>query len=281
MRTPPPYEILRPAGPARLLYDSPHSGRVYPDDFLLASPLADIRRAEDAYVDELIAPAVDLGAVVLTATYPRCFIDLNRAPDDIDAGLLAEPWPGPLAPSEKSERGLGLIRRYVVPGVEVNAHKLRVAEVQERLSGIYHPYHRALDELVAELGVRATRVVHIDWHSMKSAGNAMTPDGAGTARADFVVSDRDGASAGPEVTSLVCESLRSFGYRVSVNAPYKGGAIVQRIGNPARRVHSVQVEINRGLYLDEMRVEKAAGFDALQRDLMRLTRAMAEAVQAG
>jgi N-formylglutamate deformylase len=115
---------------------------------------------------------------------------------------------------------------------------------------------------------------------MKSAGNAMTPDGAGTARTDFVVSDREGSSASADVTAFVSGTLHSFGYRVSVNRPYKGGAIVQRVGDPARGVHSVQVEINRGLYLDQARVEKTAGFAELQRDLMRLTRVLAEFVGA-
>lgn len=279
-RMPPPFEILRPGSGARLLYDSPHSGRHYPEDFALGSPLLDIRRAEDAYVDELVAPAVEHGAIVLRATYPRAYIDLNRAPDDIDAELLAEPWPAPLAPTEKSVRGLGLIRRYVVPGVPVNARKLTVAEVQARIDDVYSPYHAALDALVEELRSTTPRVLHIDWHSMKSAGNAMTPDGAGTTRSDFVVSDREGGSASHEMTALVSGTLTSFGYRVSVNEPYQGGAIVQRVGDPARGVHSVQVEINRGLYLDQVRVERAPGFEALQQDLMRLTRVLAEFVDA-
>jgi N-formylglutamate deformylase len=270
-----PYEIRRPTGPARLLYDSPHSGRFYPDDFTLGSPLAVVRRAEDAYVDELIAPATELGALVLSATYPRSYIDLNRTPDDIDADLLAEPWPGPLAPTDYSARGLGLIRRYVEPGVEVNAHRLSVADVTRRLTRIYKPYHRMLDALVFELHESLPRALHVDWHSMKSVGSAMTPDGAGASRPDFVVSDGEGTTAAPQVTALVAATLRALGYDVSVNRPYKGGAIVRRIGDPAAGVHSVQVEINRALYLDETRVEKSSGFDDLQRGVMDLTRALA------
>ncbi len=278
MREPPPCEIRRPSGPARLLYDSPHSGRVYPDDLAAGAAIEELRRAEDAYVDELLAPAVDVGAVLLTATYARCYIDLNRPPDDIDADLLAEPWPFPLNPTEKSARGLGLIRRFATPGVPVNARKLRVSEVERRLEDVYVPYHEALDGLVAELHSRGTPVLHVDWHSMKSAGNTMTPDGAGDRRADFVVSDRDGTTASPQVSHLVVETLRSLGYAVSVNHPYKGGAIVRRIGRPGDSIHSVQIEINRALYLDELRVEKTAGFGPLQDALLRLTRVLADGV---
>lgn len=271
----PPFELRRPVGSARLLYDSPHSGRFYPDDFALGAPLAVVRRAEDACLDELIAPAVELGAIVLSATYPRCYIDLNRSPDDIDAELLSEPWPTALAPSEYSARRLGLIRRYVEPGVEVNAHRLSVAEVIRRLTRIYEPYHRMLDALVLELRAGAPQVLHLDWHSMKAVGSAMTPDGAGAPRPDFVVSDGEGTTAAPQMTGRVAGTLRALGYRVSVNQPYKGGAIVRRIGDPAAAVHSVQVEINRVLYLDEGRVEKTSGFEALQRRVMELTRTLA------
>jgi N-formylglutamate deformylase len=259
------------------VYDSPHSGRFYPDDWPAKATRLELRRGEDAYVDELIRDAVGQGAVVLLATYPRCYIDLNRADDDLDAGLLSESWPVPLNPTEKTARGLGLIRRFVVPGVDVNARLLTVAEVQDRITTIHRPYLATLDDLVAEQRRQRERVLHINWHSMKSAGNAMTPDGPGAARPDFVVSDRDGTSADPALTSLVCETLEAMGYRVSRNAPYKGGSIVRRVGRPAAGIHSIQVEINRGLYLDEVQVEQAAGFDALRVNLDRLTEVLATA----
>jgi N-formylglutamate deformylase len=269
-----PFRIRRPVGPtAPLVYDSPHSGRFYPPDFDTKASREDLRRAEDAYVDELLDGAPALGVAVLDATYPRCYIDVNRAESDIDPGLLSEPWPTELAPTEKSARGLGLIRRYVVPGVEINARLLSVSEVRERIDRVYRPYHSALDALIE--GTRAVhgRAVHIDWHSMKSVGNAMTPDGA-VARPDFVVSDLEGRSAAKEATARVVGTLRDLGYRVAVNDPYKGGEIIRRIGEPALGVHSIQVEINRALYLDERRIDKTGGFATLARDLDALTRVL-------
>ena len=266
------FEIHRPRGEALLLYDTPHSGRYYPPDFHLGAPLGQVRLGEDAYVDELLLPSVAEGAVLLSNVYPRCYVDVNRAVTDIDPQQLSEPWPTPLAPTEKSRRGLGLIRRNVVPGVEAQARPLTVAEVQRRIDGVYVPYHAALDGLVKELKQARGTVVHIDWHSMKSVGNAMTPDGAGARRPDFIVSDGDGTTADAELTRSIAEQLRAQGFSVAVNDPYKGGTIVKRLGAPAHGVHSVQIEINRRLYLEEQRVEKAAGFEGLALEIARFTR---------
>jgi N-formylglutamate amidohydrolase len=274
---PPPFVIIRPpaAVASPVLFDSPHSGRHYPPDWPTRASHAELRWGEDAYVDELVTPAAPLGVTVLCATFPRCYIDLNRAEDDLDAELLAEPWPAPLAPTEKSRRGLGLVRRYIVPGVEVNARLLTVAEVQQRIDAIHRPYHASLDALVAEIRDRHGCVLHVDWHSMKAQGNAMTPDGAGARRPDFVVSDRDGTSAAPALTAFIVDRLRHRGYRVSVNDPYRGGAIVQRVGRPADRIHSVQVEVSRALYLDQQRTEKTPGFADLRDAVLQLARQLA------
>jgi N-formylglutamate deformylase len=272
----PPFTILRPSGTPTLVFDSPHSGRLYPADFAVKCGRTELRRGEDAYVDELIAGAVRHGAGVLAAVYPRTYIDVNRAETDIDAGLLSAPWPGPLSPTEKTERGLGLIRRYVEPGVEVNARLLAPAEVQDRIDRVYRPYHAALAALLEEAGRVRRPVWHLNWHSMKSVGNAMTSDGPGRRRAEFVVSDRDGTTADPAVTALVADTLAGLGYTVALNDPYKGGTLVQRFGRPDRGVHSVQVEISRALYLEERTVTKTAGFAVLEADLLILARVLAE-----
>ena len=277
-----PFRIRGPRSriTAPLIYDSPHSGRFYPSDFHTRASREELRRGEDAYVDELLDGAASLGVCVLDALYPRCYIDITRAETDIDAALLAEPWPTPLQPTEKSARGLGLIRRFVISGVEVNDRLLTVAEVRDRIDRVYQPYYAALAGAVEEVRASHGFVWHVNWHSMKSFGNAMTPDGSVKRQVDFVVSDLDGRSAAPEVTALIAQSIRDLGYRVSVNEPYKGGTLVQRIGAPNRGVHSVQIEINRALYLDEAKVEKTSGFDDLANNLTSLTRGLIEALSA-
>ena len=258
-----------------LLYDSPHSGRRYPADFETPLERAVLRRAEDAYVDELLACTTKHGAVVLDAICPRCIIDVNRAESDIDESLLREPWPGQIEPTEKSKRGLGLVRRFVTPGVEINSHPLEINELERRIENSYRPYHEALDELVEEIMCERGFVWHINWHSMKSVGNAMTPDGAGAKRPDFVISNRDGQSASGELTDWIVGALRSFGYTVSLNDPYKGGRIIERIGAPDKGIQSVQIEINRALYLDEERVETNTGFAELAKSIETFTAGLA------
>lgn len=264
-----------------LLFDSPHSGRHYPDGWLTPLSRVELRRGEDAYVDQLIEKAPENGITLLVARFPRCYIDVNRDIDDIDPELLDAPWPGPtpLRPSEKSRKGLGLIRRYVVPGKSIVANALSVAEVRSRIDRIYVPYHQVLAAQSQGLRERFGFVWHIDWHSMKSRGNAMTPDGEGALRPDMVVGDRDGESADPRLVDLVVGHLRGVGYRVTVNDPYKGAAIVRRYGHPSHGSSTIQIEMNRALYLDESRVEPAAGFAELKTSLESLMAALASEVR--
>lgn len=260
-----------------ILFDSPHSGRHYPSDWETNLSLAELRRGEDALVDELIGAAPDLGIALLAAQYPRCYIDVNREIDDIDPELLADPWPGPdpLRPTEKSGKGLGLIRRYVVPGKVIVEKPLSIAEVRSRIDRIYVPYHRELMAQSETLLVRFGFVWHIDWHSMKSRGNAMTPDGEGALRPDMVVGDLDGTSADPRLVELVVAHLRGLGYRVTVNDPYKGATIVRKYGQPSRGSSVIQIEMNRALYLDEAAVEPTPGFTKLKASLESLMAALA------
>jgi N-formylglutamate deformylase len=273
-----PYTIHRPSGPPLpLIFDSPHSGRRYPESFRYQAPLLALRQTEDAFVDRLLAKAPERGVTLLLAEIPRVYLDLNRDADDIDAELLAEPWPGTLNPTAKTRRGLGLIRRFALPGVPVYAEKLSVADVQARIETIHAPYHRCLQDELAGLRNAFGFAWHIDWHSMKSVGNAMTEDN-GQRRADFVLGDLDGTSCEPALTTLVAETLTGFGYQVAINRPYKGAAIVRRCGHPAQGLHSLQIEINRALYLDEAKVEPGDGFDAIGQDIDRLTARLAEAI---
>jgi N-formylglutamate deformylase len=269
-------QIRRPADVScPLLFDTPHSGRTYPEDFGASAPLGGLRRGEDAYVDELLDGCTDFGVTLLLALYPRCYLDLNRPPDDIDPGMLEEEWPAQLSPTEKSDRGLGLIRRLVVPDLPIYDRLLSVAEIQARITSVYHPYHNALASLRAELLEEHGKLWHINWHSMKSVGNSMTPDGAGAKRADFVVGDLRGKSAHRSFTDAVVGLLEEQDYRVTVNDPYAGGLILREMGDPDAGIHSIQIEMSRALYLDELAVEKTAGFSSLGENLMRFTEALA------
>jgi N-formylglutamate deformylase len=261
---------------APVVYDSPHSGRNYPEDFGHAAPMDLLRRAEDAFVDELIADAPAEGIALLAALFPRSYIDPNRHEADIDESLLAEPWPHGAEPSGRSERGLGLLRRLLSPQLPIYDRTLDVAEVEGRIAGFYRPYHAELKSMLDSTHARFGAVWHIDWHSMKAMGRGRKA----SARADFVLGDLDGAACAPEFTQLVRDSLSAMGYSVRLNDPFKGAELVSRYSDPALGRHSLQIEINRRLYLDEALIARTEGFQGLRSDLRGLMTKVVEFARA-
>jgi len=269
-----PVVIHRPVGPpSAVLLDSPHSGFAFPDDFAPVAPLAALRTTWDAHVEALWSGAPGVGATLLAATFPRCYVDVNRAETDLDPALLAEPWDGPLAPTDYSVRGMGLIRRDALPGVPMYDGPLPAAAVRARLARWYAPYRSAVAQEIADGWDVHGSVWHLNCHSMKSRGNAMNVD-AGAARPDVVVSDRHGTTADPALTARIAAWFTARGYRTQVNDPYQGGDLVRTFGAPARGVHSVQIEINRARYMDESTCEPHGGFAALRDDLTALVAAL-------
>lgn len=269
-----------PTGPMLpLVLDSPHSGTHYPADFEHLPPRSVVRRAEDTHVEALYAEAPAAGATLIEALFPRAYIDPNRHVSDLDPAVVEEPWPGPLAPSRKTELGIGLVWRLAHGGQPMYARPLAVAEIERRIALYYEPYHAALADAIDACHRRFGAVWHLDCHSMPAVGDAMSDD-PGRARADFVLGDRDAAACEPEFTTFVAATLSGMGYEVAINDPYKGVEIVRRHGRPAERRHSLQIEVNRRLYMNETTLERTAGFAALQADLARLIEALADYVQA-
>ena len=262
-----------------LIFDSPHSSRFCPDDMRSIAPQAALDTGWDAYVDELWGKTPQLGATLLAARVHRMYIDFNRSREDIDTELLAEAWPDAIRPTEKSKAGMGLIRRYALPGVALYDRKLSVTEVQHRIREYYAPYHRALQDLIDAAHTRYGQVWHIDCHSMKATGNAMNIDN-GSRRADFVLGDRDGGSADPAFTRWVAEQLQGFGYDVKINDPYRGAELIRAYSDPAHGRHSIQIEINRALYMDEKNCTRNRGFSELQANLTMLAARIAAYARA-
>ena len=254
---------------APVIFDSPHSGADYPDDFDCIAPMEVVRKSEDAFVDELYANVPDFGASLQAALFPRAYIDPNRSLMDIDPELIDEPWPEPLAPSEKTRLGHGLIWRLCPPDYALYDRKLRTTEVRSRIDTYWRPYHLALRGMLDTAQVQFGQVWHINCHSMPAAGVPQQPGIGNGGRIDFVLGDRDGTTCDPEFTKLVASILQGFGYRVRVNDPYKGVELVRAHSDPSNGRHSLQIEINRALYMNELSLERAAGFNTLQTNLTR------------
>jgi N-formylglutamate deformylase len=259
-----------------LVLDSPHSGAVYPEEFSYRCSLAMLRRAEDAYVDQLYEAAPDHGATLIAALFPRSYIDANRAADDLDPAILARPLPPPLKPRPVTR--VGLVRRHARPGVPIYDSKLDPEDVLTRIERYHKPYHRVLDDSCAGLRQSFGAVWHINCHSMPSYGNRSL--GQRDEHGDFVLGDRDGTTCERDFTDFVARFLRGLGYDVRINEGYKGVEIVRRHGRPAANRHSLQIEVDRSLYMDQKTLEKLPGFEQLRADLAGLVEAAAGYVRS-
>jgi N-formylglutamate amidohydrolase len=261
------FEIRMPSRQSvPFVFNSPHSGRTYPQRFIAMSRLdaTSIRRSEDFFVDELFAAATDLGAPMMLAHFPRAYVDVNREPYELDPKMFKQNLP-PYANfrSIRVAGGLGTVPRVVAEGQSIYAGKLSLSEAMMRIDGIYKPYHNQLRGVLARTHRQFGCAALIDCHSMPSSvrlGN----DGL---RPDFILGDRFGTSASQAITQTAHQALSDMGYLVTANKPYAGGFITEHYGRPAKGLHALQIEVNRGLYFDEKRLCKKAGFDALAQDL--------------
>lgn len=263
--------------PTPLVFASPHSGRFYPDDMMSAAALdaVSIRRSEDALVDDLIAEAPAHGAAVIAASYARAYIDLNREPFELDASMFADELPEfARARTARVAAGLGAIARVVSEGQEIYRRKLTFAEARRRIEGAHRPYHAALQALIAEAQAAHGYAILLDWHSMPAAAARA---GGRERPADIVLGDRFGAACAGVLTARVEREFEALGYRVVRNTPYAGGYTTEHYGQPGRRAHALQIEINRALYLDEATLSPTLGFARLKAHLGRLAGALAAA----
>jgi N-formylglutamate amidohydrolase len=265
----PPFEV-RQAAEQRVpfVFNSPHSGSYYPARFLAMTRLGypAIRRSEDCFVDELFSTVVPLGAPLLAANFPRAYLDANREPWELDPRMFFDPLPPHAnARSARVAGGLGTVPRLVGEGQEIYRGKLPLAEAISRVETIYKPYHEQLKRLLTHTHARFGHAVLIDCHSMPASVRL----GDSGLRPDFIVGDRFGVACAPGLSEAAIDMLSALGYTVAHNKPYAGGFITEHYGRPGRGLHALQIEVNRGLYMDERTMQKTAGFAALANDLAR------------
>ncbi|MFL5336305.1 MAG: N-formylglutamate amidohydrolase [Geminicoccaceae bacterium] len=283
-------EVVRPKAQAvlPLLCDSPHSGTHYPADFGHVLPMNRLRGGEDTHVETLWSHASEVGATLIAARFPRTYIDPNRSLDDLDVSMLADEWPGPVAPSKKTSLGIGLIWRQVGGDAPIYARQLSAAEVQRRIECCWLPYRQALLQ-ARETALRAFgRCWHLNLHSMPSNAYERLGIRSETPLADVVLGDLHGRSCSDDFRNVVQAALSARGFRVAVNDPYPGQEIVRLMGAPDRQLHSLQVELNRALYMDEATRRPNARFDEVRsalgaalEDVARYVRAQARGADYG
>jgi N-formylglutamate amidohydrolase len=273
-----PFDIRAPADQsAPIVFTSPHSGAEYPPAFIAASRLdpRTLRRSEDAFVDELFAAAPALGVPLLAARFPRAFVDPNREPFELDPHMFFDALPSYV--NDRSARvaaGLGTIARVVATGAEIYPDKLNFTEALQRIERYYRPFHAALARLIEETRQRFGLCILVDCHSMPSIGGPMDRD-PGRSRVDFVLGDCNGQSCSPHLIGAVESHLEGLGFAVTRNMPYSGGFITRHYGRPDAGVEALQIEVNRGLYMDELLIERGPGLNGLQKSLTSLVETLA------
>lgn len=252
---------------APVIFASPHSGQVYPQSMrnLLSVPLSDLQRTEDAFVDELYASAAERGGILLSATYARGFVDLNRDARELDASMFHDGLPRIAGmPSARVKAGLGCLPRVGASGRDIYTRQISREDGQFRLEAVHDRYHAALQQEIDALKPDWSDIFVIDCHSMPSRqpGRASLPD--------IVLGDRFGSSCSAKLTSLVERHFRREGLSVTRNAPYAGGYTTRRYGRPRRGVHVLQIELNRALYMNELDVLKSRGFERTRSQIDQL-----------
>jgi N-formylglutamate amidohydrolase len=272
----PPFEIIEPkVYTAPVLFNSPHSGSTYPRAFLASSKLdaATLRRSEDSFVDALVSGVVRHGYPLMRAHFPRCFVDVNREPYELDPRMFEGRLPSfANTRSMRVAGGLGTVARVVGDAHEIYNQRIPVDDALQRIESLYKPYHRALRRLFIKLHRDFGAAMLVDCHSMPSSSGHKDE----RPRPEFVLGDRYGTSCVGAVAETVEKTLRTLGYTVSRNKPYAGGFITEHYGNPAAGLHAIQLEINRALYMDEARYERIGGFTRLAADLETLARRLGE-----
>jgi N-formylglutamate amidohydrolase len=260
-----------------LVLASPHSGTNYPPDLIAASRLdaLNLRRSEDSYVDEIFGAGPELGAPMLKARFARAYLDPNREPFELDPTMFEDALPDFVnRHSPRVRVGLGTIARVVASGEEIYARKLRFAEALQRVERLYRPYHQALGQLVEATRNRFGYYLLLDCHSMPST--TLPQRGSlSRGRVDIVLGDCHGTSCDPIVADTAQRVLVDKGYAVARNAPYAGGFTTTHYGRPGDGGHCLQIEIGRGLYMDERSYERKPFFTQLAGDMRDLTLALA------
>ena len=258
-----------------LIIDSPHSGTEYPLDFNHQADFAQLRQAEDSYVDELYKHVSSIGGVFLDAKFPRSYIDPNRSENDFILEDLHEKNNSAceikFKPTIKSQLGIGLVWLKIPPnGEPMYRDKITLKQLMHRVNTYHRPYHKILKNILDNTYKKFGKFYHVNAHSMQNQATAMSDQSQGTKRPDFVIGDREGTSCKRRFTDLIVDFLKSLNYSVDVNYPYKGMELIRAYSDPLQNKNSVQIEVNRKLYMNEETREKIDNFKILKQDLKKL-----------
>jgi len=278
----PDFEILQPrVQTCPVVFNSPHSGAYYHQDFIATSrltPLA-LRKSEDSFVDELYSAMPGLGCPMLKANFPRAYLDVNRAAWELDPKMFADTLPSYVETNTiRVAAGLGTIARNVSESEKIYRQKLSFTDAKARIERYYFPYHLALTDLINTTRQHFGQTILIDCHSMPSNASGLSntgnlkksknrPKNHHQSKPDIILGDRYGTSSNPDFVDHLEDLFDGAGFNTARNKPYAGGYITKTYGQPAQSVHVIQIEINRSLYMNEKTMTKTEEFESLKQTL--------------
>ncbi|MDP3761221.1 MAG: N-formylglutamate amidohydrolase [Ramlibacter sp.] len=257
------------ADPVPLVVDVSRSGREYPQEFRSPLPFSVLHENVSMHLEKLWGGAPDVGGTMLYCCFPNTWIDVNRSLQDMDPGAVQDGWPAPLKPTNRTLKGLGLIKTRSRYGELLQERPLLRAEVETRLRDYYEPYHAELLRIIEATHARFGRVRHMSVHCMPPVGGPADDD-AGARRPDFCLGNLDGVTCSADLTGALRDWIGEMGYTVTVNEPFRGNETIRRHGNPQAGVESIQVELNKKLFVDNSTFRPTEGLEPLQHDLVTL-----------
>jgi len=255
--------------PTPVVVSSPHSGRYYPSDFLSSASLSlfELQRIEDRFMDQLLEDAPDFGATLLSANFSRAWCDVNRDWREVDPDMFAPTPPeNEVLLSAKVQAGFGVIPRCISQGRQIYRHPLQFSELRKRIATAWLPYHEALGALLEETRLRFGYAILLDMHSMPKLPYARS--------GDIILGDVHGKSSSKEIIDEIETEIKHSNYSVRRNFPYSGGYITQHYGRPEGKIHAVQIEICRSLYLNSATLEPGSGFMETKKNMRRFLAAI-------
>ncbi len=243
-------ETLHPTdypGQSSVILSCPHAGRIYPAEFIAASiaDIADLRGLEDFGVDQLISGALSCGIPCVMNKVTRAYIDVNRPVDALDHLMLSSPPAGEnVKPSRHVRAGYGLLPRLTAAREVIHRQLLPHDEVESRIALVHQPYHSAVQAALSNAYGKFGRAILIDCHSMPSHDQQNRP------LADIILGDLHHTTFDQKIGKMLTRLIENTGFSVAWNSPYAGGYITKNYGCAKSNQQSIQIEINRRLYMN-------------------------------
>lgn len=254
-----------------LVLSVPHSGTVFPEEFLKAVKPGEavLRKNEDIFVWDLLEPAViEGGLTALKLNISRSFVDVNRAKVELDPNMFYDyPADEISLNQQRSRYGLGIIHKVTADSLPIYGGKISYQEASLRIANVYDVYHERLRALIEKVREKFGFCLVLDCHSMPSKICSIISE---SPRIDFCLGNLFEQSCPNKISFFVENELVKREYYVAKNRPYSGAFITFNYCEPRKQSYTLQLEINREIYANEETLEKSADFQRVSYDVSKV-----------